>query len=101
FQELENLHPGSPEVSFWLAWSLYENGYYSEAIEYFDDAIEKGYFPGRAHAGKGFAFVRAGDFTHAAEEFITSLTQTPDQPDVQNCLLRIQGAQGNDVICDE
>jgi tetratricopeptide (TPR) repeat protein len=74
---------------FWLAWALYEQAKYQDAIAHFDICIQlnpSGYNLARCMAGKGFALRSVGRYAEARSLFETSLTLFPDQPDVSAAL---------------
>lgn len=77
------------EAAFWLAWALYEQGKYQDAIGHFDICMQlnpSGYNMARCMAGKGFALSRIGRYGEAKSLFETSLNLYPDQTDVRAAL---------------
>lgn len=71
---------------FWLAWSLYEQDKYDDALSHFDECIRlnsSGYFLARCIAGKGFTLRDTGRYQEARSLFETSLQIHSDQEDVR------------------
>lgn len=80
------------QAAFWLAWALYEQGEYQDAIGHFDICMRlnpSGYNMARCMAGKGFALRRVGRYSEAKSLWETSLTLYPDQPDVRTALSQL------------
>ena len=51
------------QAIFWLAWALFEQEKYNDALYHFDLCLQRyatGYEAGRCHAGKGFIFLKQG-----------------------------------------
>jgi len=72
---------------FWLAWSLYEQKEYSDALNHFDECIKQiqefdELAAGRCYAGKGFIYFDEGQIIKAKESFIKALELNPNQEDV-------------------
>lgn len=77
------------EAVFWLAWALYEQGKYQDAIGHFDICMrlnQSVYNMARCMAGKGFALRSVGKYNEAKSLLETSLNLYPDQPDVRTAL---------------
>ncbi len=72
---------------FWLAWSLYEQEEYLDALNHFEECINQvqsfdELAAGRCHAGKGFIYFKEGQIIKAKEEFLKALELNPNQEDV-------------------
>jgi tetratricopeptide (TPR) repeat protein len=77
------------DAVFWLAWALYEQGKYQDAIGHFDMCMKlnpSGYNMARCMSGKGFALHRLGRYGEAKSLWETSLSLYPNQPDVRTAL---------------
>lgn len=81
------------ESTFWLAWALYEQEKYDDAIHHFDECIKlnpSGYNLSRCIAGKGFALKDLRRYNEAKSLFETSLQMDPNQDDVKEALAEIK-----------
>lgn len=87
------VHNGADgQAAFWLAWALYEQGKYQDAIGHFDICMRlnpSGYNMARCMAGKGFALRSVGRYSEAKSLWETSLNLYPDQPDVRTALSQL------------
>jgi len=75
--------------TFWLAWALYEQRKYDDALFHFDECIRlntSGYKLSRCIAGKGFVYKSIGQYGEAKSLFETSLKMDPNQNDVKEAL---------------
>lgn len=80
---------GNIAILFWLAWSLYEQEKYEDALGHFNLCVAQaspGYVLGRCHAGKGFALNKLGRQGEAKDAFRKALEIYSDQMDVQSTL---------------
>lgn len=77
------------ESTFWLAWALYEQDKYDDALHHFDECIRlnpSGYKLYRCIAGKGFALRDLGRYNEAKSLLETALQMDPNQDDVKIAL---------------
>lgn len=77
------------DAVFWLAWALYELGFYTDAVEHFDLCVERfvsGYENGRCWAGKGFSFKEMGQPIEAKNALNIALAVWPNQDDARTVL---------------
>jgi tetratricopeptide (TPR) repeat protein len=84
-----------PMAAYWLAWALYEQGKYQDALGHFDICITlmtpiNQSNTGRCLAGKGFTFEKMGNNTEAVQAFTQALSTNPDQDDVKQELEKLQ-----------
>ena len=77
---------------FWLAWALYEQNKYSDALYHFEECIvrfDAGHTLGRCHAGKGFALLKLKRYDDARLAFQQALEIEPNQDDVRTALSQL------------
>jgi tetratricopeptide (TPR) repeat protein len=86
-------HNGGDSVAvFWLAWALYEQDKYDDALGHFEKCIEMnpaGYTLSRCIAGKGFTLRDMGRYAEARQPLETSLQMDPTQLDVNAALAQL------------
>lgn len=84
------VHNNSDSVApFWLAWALYKQGKYEDAIHHFDECIRLNPSGDRLYrclAGKGFALRDIGAYSEARILLETSLQLNQNQDDVITAL---------------
>jgi tetratricopeptide (TPR) repeat protein len=77
---------------FWLAWALFEQKKYTEALQNFELCVERyrpdglGYELGRCFAGEGFIYKNIGENSKAKQAFEFALFFYKDQSDVEKAL---------------
>lgn len=77
---------------FWLAWALFEQKKYSEALQNFELCVDiykpggPSYELGRCFAGEGFIYKNLGAVSQAKESFGFALFFYKDQSDVEKAL---------------
>ncbi len=84
-------YPENDRALFWLSWSLYEQEKYDDALNHFDQCIDRlsellNDRLARCYAGKGFTYFALGSLPEARDFFIRSLTIDSNQPDVNEVL---------------